>query len=120
MSYNPFDINNSQTFDSRPKTPSSAETIKKYQKRRDRDEKKQDARYGRLNQQLEDLIKQGQAALSSRIEVGDERDATDGEDFSGDSGVEMGFEDDRGEAGLLRGGNHLGRRDGVTGIVMRA
>ena len=33
---------------------------------------------------------------------------------------EMGFEDDRGEAGLLRGGNHLGRRDGVTGIVMRA
>ena len=33
---------------------------------------------------------------------------------------EMGFEDERGDAGLLSGGSHLGLRDGVTGTVMRA
>ncbi|KAL9053293.1 MAG: hypothetical protein Q9162_004844 [Coniocarpon cinnabarinum] len=95
LSHDPYDINNPNipSYQSYGHSPSSAEAINKYQRRRDRDEQKQDASYKKMNQQLQDLISQGQAALASRIEVGD--DMTEGnEDFSGDSGVEMGFEGD--------------------------
>ena len=47
-------------------------------------------------------------------------------DAVGESGTggeltgEIGLDDDRGEAGLLSGGNHFDRSDGVTGMVMSA
>ena len=69
----------------------------------------------KMNRQLRDLIKEGQAALASTIEVGDEGDGDDGgSEFSGDSGVEMGFEEDDGEKGRRIGLGKKGHARGVS------
>ena len=92
--HDPYDINNPIDAPTQQRTPSSAEAISKYRRRRERDDRKQEASYRKMNDQLEDLINQGRVALASSFEVGEEMDVSADGEFSGDSGVEMGYEEE--------------------------
>ena len=58
-----------RTSDPKNRSPSSAESIAKYQAKRAKDEKRADASMSRLDRQLRDLIREGQAALASSYEI---------------------------------------------------
>lgn len=51
--------------------------VEAYQRKKRREEKKHDETIRRLNAQLQDMIREGQQALGSRIEVFDEETETD-------------------------------------------
>jgi hypothetical protein len=52
--------------------------VQRFEKRIRRKEKKEDENIQRLNKQLQDMIKEGKAALRTKIEVEDDQEADEG------------------------------------------
>lgn len=60
-----------------PSSPVSPE-IESYQRKRRKEDKRQDQSLRRLNAQLQDMIREGQQALGSKIEIVDDHDTDEG------------------------------------------